>query len=411
MLAAYGSRGDVQPVLALALKLREAGHEVLMCAPPEQVSWVEGFGCPCQASGSNLHGLFDNFPAPYTLKAIHAFLRFMKQETRVQFHQLPEIFMGADLILGASLVFGAPSVAEALGIPYRFIAFCPQLLSSSQHPSWALRNHNLPPWVNRLSWWALNHIDNYNFRAIINKERHRIGQQPINDVWDYLLGDHVLVASDPVLARVPGDVEKPYTQLGYFHLPQPAQPHDSLEAFLESGSPPVFVGFGSMPDTDPDATTSMLVAAARAAGQRVIISSGWAKLGRVEFDEDCHVVVDVPHLLLFPRVSVVVHHGGAGTTAAAARAGVPQIIIPHVLDQYYWAKQIHRAGLGPKPIWRSRLTTDGLAEAIHDCVSNHVMRQRAHEVSGVLQMQDSLSEAIKLIESAFPEESKVDLLP
>jgi UDP:flavonoid glycosyltransferase YjiC (YdhE family) len=307
---------------------------------------------------------------------------------------------GADLVLAFSVVGGAPTIAESLRVPYRYVALFPPILPSSQYPPVFLKNHNLPPWINRVSWWFTRKLFNLVFKAIINHERRHLGLTPIAGTWSHLLGDRVIVASDSVLGPVPPDVEFDYKQVGYFHLKPVGELEASLKAFLESRSPPVYVGFGSMPER-PKETTKLVLEATRDAGQRLILSKGWAHLGDGETEKNCYIVDNVPHPLLFPYVSAVVHHGGAGTTATAARAGVPQIIVPHLADQYYWGKQIERLGLGPKPISRSRLTVRRLAAAIRECLSNEMYHRRAKEVARILQAQNSISKAVTIIESEF----------
>ena len=402
----YGSRGDVQPLLALALSLSAAGHEVILATPPEHADWVESCGCSFRPLGSNVQAFLQKCPDPHTFKAALAFGRFLRQELKSQFVQLPVIIEGTDLVLGAALILGVPSVAESLGVPYRFIAFCPQVLPSRQHPSVLVRNYNLPHWLNRLSWWFTNTIDILNFKAVINRERSRLGLRPVRDIWRHFLGSQVIVASDEVLAPVPRDVEQDYVQTGYFHLQQTGELSADLEAFLASGPPPVYVGFGSMPSEHPEATMRLVLEAVRSAGQRAILSPGWSEVGQMTTERDCKLVGDVPHTILFPRVAAVVHHGGSGTTATAARTGVPQIIVPHILDQYYWASRIHRVGLGPRPIRRSRLTTDRLSAAIREAASNEALHRRVPQVAGILQGHDSLREALRVIESGISSNSR-----
>ena len=397
-LVTFGSRGDVQPLLALALALRAAGHDVLLAAPPENADWAQSCGCSFRPLGGDVQAFLQSCPEPHTLRAAIAFGRFLQQEIEAQFAQLPAIIQGADLVLAAALILAAPTVAESLGLPYRFIAFCPQVLPSSQHPSVLIRHHNLPRWANWLSWWLTNKTDIFRFKAIINRHRRGLGLGPVRDLWAHFLGDRVVVASDKVLAPVPRDVEQRYTQTGYFHLQPTGKLPADLEAFLASGPPPLYVGFGSMPNRHPEATTCLVLEAARSAAQRVILSSGLAEPDMI-MEKACKVVNNVPHTLLFPQVAAVVHHGGSGTTATAAKAGVPQIIVPHILDQYYWASRIHRSGLGPRPIWRSRLTPQRLAQAMHECVSKETMRERARQVGRILQSCDSLGQAVRLIES------------
>jgi len=400
ILATSGSRGDVQPMLALALALQNAGHEVLLLAPPENANWVKDYSRPFQPFGSNFEDFLDEMKDAHTLKAAVTFLRFVRREIDVQFSQFPLITRKTDLILAASLCVAAPSFAELLGIPYRFIAFCPQLLPSRFHPAPAIRNHSLPLWLNRQTWWLDKKADGFLIKSIINKKRDRMGLKPIHSTLGHLLGNPVMVASDPVLGSVPMDVEQDTTQTGYFHLHQTDKLIPDLEAFLVSGASPVYVGFGSMPKRDLKGIVQLVMEAGRSAGQRLIISIGKDK-NHLPTSGDCFFADKTPHKQLFPRVSVVVHHGGSGTTATAARAGIPQIIIPHILDQYYWGDRIHRAGLGPKPIRRSLLTAKRLADAISESLSNDAFRRRAKQVADIIQGQDSIGQAVHLIESEF----------
>jgi UDP:flavonoid glycosyltransferase YjiC (YdhE family) len=326
---------------------------------------------------------------------------FLLDELTRQIEGFPAIFKDADLVLGASLVIGAPTVAEYLGIPYGFVAFCPQVLPSHQHPSVLLRHHNLPWWLNRLSWKLDGQLHNILFRKAINKKRGSLGLQPVHDIWPHFFGQKTIVASDPVLAPVPPDVRQDWVQVGYLHLYQERELGPDLEAFLSSGPPPVYAGFGSMPEEDPETITALVLKAARATGQRVILFRGWASLGTEITGEDYLVIDDAPNASLFSRVCAVVHHGGSGTTATAARAGVPQIIIPHILDQYYWGSRVNALGIGPKPLPRSILTAGRLVNRLREVLFNRKIPKKAQRVAKVIQQKDSLAKAVRIIESEF----------
>lgn len=176
------------------------------------------------------------------------------------------------------------------------------------------------------------------------------------------------------------------------HDPRPLSP--AVEAFLAAGPPPVYIGFGSMPDLRPGATSACVVAGARTAGLRVILGRGWAGL-HAEGDDLC-IVDDVSHAALFPRVAAVVHHGGAGTTQAAARAGVPQVVVPHALDQFFWGKRVEALGVGPRPLAKRKLDAGPLAEALRSCAAP-AMRARAAEL-GRRTRADGAARAAELLE-------------
>jgi UDP:flavonoid glycosyltransferase YjiC (YdhE family) len=170
-----------------------------------------------------------------------------------------------------------------------------------------------------------------------------------------------------------------------------------LDTFLEAGSPPVYAGFGSMPIRDQIRNVSVIVEAVRLSGQRAIISKFWDQPSEFSNSDDIFFITKYPHLKLFPHMAAVIHHGGAGTTASSAVSGVPQIIVPHILDQYYWGHQIYQSKLGPSPIWRSQLTAKKLAAAIRECLSNQQIRKRAKEASQAIREKDSLEIMVREI--------------
>jgi vancomycin aglycone glucosyltransferase len=146
----------------------------------------------------------------------------------------------------------------------------------------------------------------------------------------------------------------------------------------------VYLGFGSMTDPDPAAATRLVLEAVQRAGVRAVLSAGWAGLGDLPLPEHVMVVGSVSHAALFRRVAVVVHHGGAGTTTTAARAGVPQILVPHVLDQFHWAHRVAKQGLGPPALPRRRLRAEALAESILAIRDNEILGERAAELGARL---------------------------
>jgi UDP:flavonoid glycosyltransferase YjiC (YdhE family) len=399
VIATYGSRGDVQPLLALALALRKRGHEASLAGPPEYAEWVESYGCGYRPFGTNFKDFARTFPDVHSVRAAVLMVRFLRRETKLHFKQLPEVIQGADMVLGASLTFGLATVAEAMDIPHRFVTFCPQLLRSAHHPPIVAPNHNLPRIVNRLLWRLASLFDVFNGRAIINRERKRLGLKTIDDFWDYLMGDPVIVASDPVLGSPPDDVKQRWFQTGYFHLAQNGDIDRDLEAFLQSGPPPVYIGFGSMPNSSPEKLAGLLRGVVGASNNRFIIAKGWTNLHFPVTSKNVFVLNGAPHDRLFPRTAAVVHHGGSGTTATAARAGTPQIVVPHALDQFYWANRIRSLGLGPDPIPRFRLTAGRLRKAIAECVGNDAMMRNARDVAAGLAGCDSLGNVVRLIES------------
>jgi vancomycin aglycone glucosyltransferase len=202
-------------------------------------------------------------------------------------------------------------------------------------------------------------------RDRVNANRERLGLAPVEDVLGHILGDSPWLAADATLAPAPSTTGMQVVQTGAWSLPDARGLAPELEAFIDDGDPPIYVGFGSMPA--PASLSNTLIAASRAVGRRVILSRGWADLAPVDDAPDCLAVDDVNHQALFPRVAAVVHHGGAGTTTVAARAGVAQVAVPMFSDQFYWGRRIRDLGLGSAvPV--ADLSADALGSALHEAL-------------------------------------------
>jgi UDP:flavonoid glycosyltransferase YjiC (YdhE family) len=398
VLATFGSRGDVQPMLALSLALKSEGHDVLLAAPPEKAAWAKQLGCPFYPLGSDVTAFIDNMDNAHTLRSAICFVSFLRNELNSQFSVFPKIIADSDLLIGSSLTLALSTLAESMGIAYRFIAFAPQLLPSGHYPFPAFKHQRFPMWYNRMTWRIARLLDHFNITRLINNHRRKLGLKLIRDAWRHVMDRHVIVASDRAIATVPPDiVESAYTQTGYMHLNQPDQQLPELDAFLEAGPPPVYAGFGSMPMRDQIRNIAVIVEAARLSGQRTVISKFWDEPSEFSNSDDIFFITKYPHLKLFPKMAAVIHHGGAGTTATTAISGVPQVIVPHLLDQYYWGNQIYQSQLGPSPIWRSELTSTKLAAAIRQCLSNEQFRQKARDVAGIIKQQDGLELTVREI--------------
>lgn len=319
LLATYGSRGDVEPIVALAVELRSLDAEVVVCAPADNEfselsaragirmapfaktwrSWAEGAST-----------------AQERVPSVDDFVRGYIDAT---FETMLEAAQGCDVLLATGMLhFVAGSVAEKLSIPHHFVMFCPILLEPQGWQSAAAEP--------------------------INKNRESVGLPPITDVWPFLFTDRPWIAADNVLAPNAGhgtsDVFRTDAWIRKDERPLSAD----LVEFLDAGSPPVYVGFGSMRMQEESARVA--VEAIRAQGRRVILARGWADLAPVDDREDVFGTADVNQQALFKKVAAVIHHGGAGTTTTAARAGVPQVIVPQAADQPYWADRIAALGVG-----------------------------------------------------------------
>lgn len=405
VLATCGTRGDVQPLAVLGAALAARGHEVVLCAPPEGRAVAELAGCPFRPLGRSVEAQLPDVPDPTTrpVAAARWLGRFLREETRAQLDELPGVVRGADLVVGATFVFGLRTVAEAAGARYRFVSFCPQAIPSASHPSLGVAPQRWPGWLNRLSWRVLQAGGNLALRAELDARRRALGLPPAGDLWTHALGGRPIVASDPELAPVPADAAGRCTQTGHLPLERPRALPPEVEAFLAAGSPPVFVGFGSMTSDDPVGAARTVLAAVRGAGRRALLARGWGGLAAPPPAPDCLVVEgDVPHAPLFARVAAVVHHGGAGTTATAARAGAAQLLCPHLSDQFYWAAQLERAGLTPAPVPRVRLTAPLLEAGLVRALGDERLAARRAEVARALLARDGIAATVAALELPTP---------
>lgn len=400
VLAPVGTRGDVQPMLALGVALRRAGHEVSVCVAENHRASVEALGLPYVRGGDDSQQLMTR-----TDIEVRGALRFTKMGRAVeigrimmreQFAAIEEAARGAHLIVGTMLTTAATSIAEHLGIPCFRACYFPASMATADLPSPLFAALGAPRVFNRATWGVHRFFENVGLRGLVNEYRVKRSLEPIEDVSAHVLArTTMLMAFDTDFAPLPADWP-PVHATGYWCLesqePLPAE----VEEVLASGEKTVYIGFGSMPSKDAAKRTAVLLDAVREAGCRALVSSGEAGLGGGVRDPRCTVIGAVSHAALFPRVSAVVHHGGAGTTAAALRAGVPQIIAPHVFDQHYWAARVRANGLGPAPLPQG-FTAGALASALRETLADGAMAQRAREMASRVQVRGA-QRAVEILE-------------
>ncbi|WP_395680631.1 glycosyltransferase [Inquilinus sp.] len=362
LLSTYGSRGDVEPMAGLGAQLQTLGAEVRVCAPPDQE-----FATLLARAGVTLAPAFSSV-REWVTKALENrekvdLPRRAAEILVAQFDAIGAAAEGCDVIVATGLfpsTAAARSVAEHRGIRYVYAAYCPFFLPSQHHRPHVYPGHPHPPGVtdNRVLWDRDVQTMNALFGAAFNGHRSSIGLPPVDNVRDHVFTDRPWLASDPVLSPwLPTDL-RDVVQTGAWILPDERPLPAGLAAFLEAGTPPVYVGFGSMPMQAARDAGRVAIEAIRAQGRRALILQGWADLALIDDRDDCFAVGDVNQQALFGRVAAVVHHGGAGTTTAATRAGAPQVVVPQIADQPYWAGRVAGLGIGaahdgPMPTFES----------------------------------------------------------
>lgn len=380
LLSSVGTRGDVQPIVAVAARVRELGHEVRLCVPPNFVSWVKGLGLEAVPVGVEMRMPAGRTAASLTPEELKRLRESMPDLITDQFEALERAAEGCDVILGANAhQYAAPSIAELRGVPYFVAVYAPVAIPSSDHPPPPPPGQRWAPAdpAAHLAAWAEN-LRGWNARALerVNHNRARRGLPAIDDVLRHNLGDRPWIAADPLLAPVPHAPGLEVTATGAWIFEDATPLPRELEVFLEAGEAPIYFGFGSMPA--PPGAAAALVAAARELGRRAIVSQGWAEMAALD-GADCVTIGDVSHAALFPRVAAIVHHGGAGTTAAAARSGAPQVVVPMFSDQFYWASRVRALGIGGSV--EGALDAGAMAVALREALS---AGERAREIAGQL---------------------------
>ena len=368
VLASVGSRGDVQPMLALAQALVARGHVPVIAAPPNFDSWVRSLGFDYAPLGVDMQGFLAENRDIMTgnpVKMLKATNRYFNEQLPLQAQQLKPVCDNADALLYGGLALVAPTVADHLRLPALGVLYTSCLLPSSQHPPISIPWHGLPGWMNDLLWRANRLLSDSILLNTINAIRAGFGLPAVEHLRRYLFEDHPLViAADAVLFPPDPLWQGRYPYANFLFFDDPARLDPGLDAWLAEGEAPVFIGFGSMSGKGTDRVERMLVEAVCATGRRGIVGAGWAGLGTGALPPGWRVVRDAPHALLFPRTAVVVHHGGSGTTAAALRAGVPQVLLPLILDQFHHAHRLHLAGIAPRPVPMEKITAAELSAAI-----------------------------------------------
>ena len=347
LLSTYDSRGGVEPLVALAVQLQALGAQVSVCAPPDEefAERLAGFGVPLVPFGDSVRAMLTRATPPSEAEL----RQHLDALIAAQFDIVAAAAEGGDAVVATGppwTAAGARSVAEKLGIRYVYASYHPNHLPSPHHPpaEHADLRYPLSQADNRMLWDQNARNTNAAVGKTLNGHRASIGLPPVDNVRDYAFTDRPWLAADPFLGPWQEPAWTDVVQTGAWLLrderPLPAE----LVAFLDAGTAPLYVGFGSM--RAPKDTARAAIEAIRAQGRRALLARGWADLAPIDDGDDCFAVGEVNQQALFTRVAAVVHHGGAGTTTTAARAGAPQVVVPQGKDQLYWAGRVAELGIG-----------------------------------------------------------------
>ncbi|MDP8242641.1 MAG: glycosyltransferase [Candidatus Hinthialibacter antarcticus] len=426
LIITLGTRGDVQPYVALGKGLKSAGHEVTLCTCAAFEPFITEHGLSYaymndeiiqmiqSSTGSEIMEDADNFWGMFKV-----YLRLIKQVAPMQRKIMAESWRAAqesnpDLILFHVKGLGAPHFAEKLGVPSMMAFYLPIYTPTGAFPAAGFPNWNLGAWYNRLTYWLILKVTALACNKYIKPWRKENGLPPLSRKVDTVhtnAGERIPIAygySEHVTPR-PADLPDDVKVTGFWFLDRldDWQPPDELVRFLDTGEPPVYVGFGSISGRKPQRTAEIVIEALQRANVRGIIATGWGGLDASQLPETIFKIEQAPHDWLFPRMAAVVHHGGVGTTSAGLRAGRPTVVCPFFGDQPYWGSRVHALGVGCKPIPQKKLTPENLAAAIREVTTNSDIRKNAAALGEKIRAENGVKSAVKFIEGRMREGQKM----
>ena len=425
-LVTVGSRGDVEPFVALARGLQRRGADVSLAAPRTFAAMAQRYRVA-----------FDPLPVdPADLLTAElgrrwiesgrdprAFLRGLRDLADPLGEDLADAMIAAcadaDVIVYATLAFPAWHIADARGLPAVQVSFAPLCPTAAFPPllfpdpfagrdPWratptaaAARAYHRAAHVlfAQLLWLPLRRRVNRWRRTRLDAPPHGVRSPGLEVIRR---GEPLLHAFSPTILPPPRDWGPHVVTTGAWFLDGTDEwtPPPAVGDFMSAGPPPVVVGLGSMTARDPEALTALVVAALRRARQRGLILAGWADLGRppvTQLPDGIMASDELPHAWILPRAGAIVHHGGSGTTAAGLRAGLPSVVVPHFGDQYLWADRVHALGAGPPPIPRADLTVDRLAAAIRLTVDDIAVHRSAAAVGARIRAERGVARGVATV--------------
>ena len=410
----------MQPFVALGKGLQQAGHHVTMCTSERFEGFVREHGLDYGYMSNDLLDLMDTQAGKQAMEDtvgvfgfIKTTIKLLKQAKAINRTLLQDSWKAAqeanpDLVIYHPKVLSGVHLAEKLQVPVMIGFYLPLIVPTTERPAAALPDLHLGGWYNRLTY-TLVHKGFTTYKSVVDEFRkEKLDLPPFpksSGVLKTASGSPipVLHAFSPAMIPPPADWPSHAHTTGFWFMDRVEdwQPSEDLTAFLEAGSPPVYVGFGSIFGKNPKKTTRIVIDAIQTAGVRAVLATGWGGLDVDQLPDSIFKIDKAPHDWLFPRMAAVIHHGGAGTTAAGLRAGRPTIICPFFGDQPFWGKTVHRLGVGSKPIPQKKLTVEKLAAAIKEVTTSESIRRKAGALGEQIRQEEGVTKAVEIIERAL----------
>ena len=405
----FGSRGDVQPFLALAVGLEKAGHEVTLAGPRRFSELVTHHGVPFAPMAGDPEELsrLMNDAGENAFKVVKGMRDYIFSIAADVVRDARTAMAGAEMLIhGFAFTTGAHSFAREMGILDVSVQGFPMFAPTREFPNVAL-SWIKPGNLSYFSHWLATQIFWYGGNSGYAQLKRRFPEEfTMKLYWPFTPADDrprtpLLFAYSPTVLPRPSDWTAPNIHVtGYYFLdsPEAYQPPQSLQDFLDAGAPPVCISFGSMVNQGAARIQHAVRETLAQTGSRGIFLSGWGGIQADDMKGNLLYLESAPHDWLFPRCKAVIHHGGAGTTAAGLRAGIPNIVVPHTADQPFWGERVAAIGAGPAPIPVKQLTSTRLVAALNQ-VDDPALRARAQETGRLIRMEDGIGQAVRIIES------------
>lgn len=410
-ILAIGTRGDVQPYVALGRRLQECGDEVCLATHQIFEHLVTDAGLPFSSVAGDPKAVLSELTGAnhsgrrHNLRYAQQFARLIDKDVVEASRDSLRACHGADLIVAGPLAEGlALQMHEKLGMPVCRTYFMPW--TPSRYYSALLAGSGRLP-EGKLSLWSHYLIRQVLWliaRSSANRVRNEVLDLPSLSLrYPFRALDErgwpTLLCFSPRVFPPAPDWAPSVQATGFWFLDRPSdwRPPADLIRFLDAGAPPVSVGFGSIPHPDPEKATEIVIAALRRAGRRGVLVTGWDGFTSRKVPEDMYMLKAIPHDWLFPRMAAVVHHGGAGTTASGLRAGVPTVVVPAFADQPFWGRRVHELRVGPQPIPRHELTVERLAAAVSVATNDPDIRRSAQELGQAIRAEDGVGRAVEIL--------------
>jgi UDP:flavonoid glycosyltransferase YjiC (YdhE family) len=398
LLATRGSQGDVYPYLAVAAELSNRGHEVTISVPRlfEEQTKAAGLNYYLQAE-DDIAGMIGGKPDT------RALLDWTRRVIDSQFGEMIPRLKDNDLFICSNTEFAAPSIAEYCGIPFIRTAYAP-LIPGRRIPPAVFPVNPRRRFVS-LQWKVLNAGLNMMVRKTLNRNRARLNMDPIRDQGEYAPSHaHNYLMMSQYLGETDPDWKYPWAVGGYcFNDTFPYNEiayRNFLEFVKKDPRPTLFFTLGSCTDKERDLFCDRLYRICRKHNYKLVVGCGWWKTGTRLHSEDRLFLLDtsVPHIHIFPHCDGIIHHGGSGTTHSAARAGKPQVVVPLLLDQFYWGSRVSDLGLGPRSIKIGKTGERRLEKTVLDLMTNSSYRKKAAHLGERIRTESGVKGLCRFVE-------------